>query len=65
MHDFMHSFAEGTQNKIALNAVSGDAKLTVDMWVEDVNGSKFDFTKYDSNFTGTGDGHKFINELNI
>ena len=64
MHDFMHSFAEGTQNKIALNAVSGDAKLTVDMWVEDVNGSKFDFTKYDSNFTGTGDGHKFINELN-
>ena len=64
MHDFMHSFAEGTQNKIALNAVSGDAKLTVDMWVEDVNGSKFDFTKYDSNFTGTGDGHKFIKELN-
>lgn len=64
MHDFMHSFAEGTQNKIALNAVSGDAKLTVDMWVEDVNGSKFDFTKYDSNFTGTGGGHKFINELN-
>lgn len=64
MHDFMHSFAEGTQNKIALNAVSGDAKLTVDMWVEDVNGSKFDFTKYDSNFTGTGDGHKFIYELN-
>ncbi len=64
MHDFMHSFAEGTQNKIALNAVSGDAKLTVDMWVEDVNGSKFDFTKYDSNFTGTGYGHKFINELN-
>ena len=60
----MHSFAEGTQNKIALNAVSGDAKLTVDMWVEDVNGSKFDFTKYDSNFTGTGYGHKFINELN-
>lgn len=64
MHDFMHSFAEGTQNKIALNAVSGDAKLTVDMWVEDVNGSKFDFTKYDSNFTSTGGGHKFINELN-
>lgn len=64
MHDFMHSFAEGTQNKIALNAVSGDAKLTVDMWVEDVKGSKFDFTKYDSNFTGTGYGHKFINELN-
>lgn len=63
MHDFMHSFAEGTQNKIALNAVSGDAKLTVDMWVEDVNGSRFDFTKYDSNFTGTGDGHTFINEL--
>ena len=64
MHDFMHSFDKDTANYIALNAASGDAKLTVDMWVEDVNGSKFDFTKYDSNFTGTGDGHKFINELN-
>lgn len=63
MHDFMHSFDKDTANYIALNAASGDAKLTVDMWVEDVNGSKFDFTKYDSNFTGTGDGHKFINEL--
>ena len=64
MHDFMHSFDKDTANYIALNAASGDAKLTVDMWVEDVNGSKFDFTKYDSNFTGTGGGHKFINELN-
>lgn len=64
MHDFMHSFDKDTANYIALNAASGDAKLTVDMWVEDVNGSKFDFTKYDSNFTGTGYGHKFINELN-
>ena len=63
MHDFMHSFDKDTANYIALNAASGDAKLTVDMWVEDVNGSKFDFTKYDSNFTGTGDGHTFINEL--
>ena len=63
MHDFMHSFDKDTANYIALNAASGDAKLTVDMWVEDVNGSRFDFTKYDSNFTGTGDGHTFINEL--
>ena len=63
MHDFMHSFNKDTANYIALNAASGDAKLTVDMWVEDVNGSRFDFTKYDSNFTGTGDGHTFINEL--
>lgn len=65
MHDFMHSFAEGTQNKIALNAVSGDAKLTVDMWEENSDGTgKFNFKKYDSNFTGVGDGHTFIDELN-
>lgn len=65
MHDFMHSFAEGTQNKIALNAASGDAKLTVDMWEENSDGTgKFNFKKYDSNFTGVGDGHTFIDELN-
>ena len=65
MHDFMHSFAEGTQNKIALNAASGDAKLTVDMWVENTNGSsQFNFTKYDTTFPGTNDTHTFKEELN-
>lgn len=65
MHDFMHSFAEGTQNKIALNAASGDAKLTVDMWVENTNGSgQFNFTKYDTTFPGTTDNHTFKEELN-
>ena len=64
MHDFMHSFDETKDNYIALNAASGNAKLTVDMWVENSDGSgKFDFAKYDSNFTGTGDGHTFIKEL--
>lgn len=65
MHDFMHSFAEGTQNKIALNAASGDAKLTVDMWVENTNGSgQFNFEKYDTTFPGTNDKHTFKEELN-
>ena len=65
MHDFMHSFAEGTQNKIALNAASGDAKLTVDMWVENTNGSgQFNFKKYDTTFPGTTDKHTFKEELN-
>lgn len=65
MHDFMHSFAEGTQNKIALNAASGDAKLTVDMWVENTNGSgQFNFKKYDTTFLGTTDKHTFKEELN-
>lgn len=65
MHDFMHSFAEGTQNKIALNAASGDAKLTVDMWVENTNGSgQFNFEKYDTTFPGTTDKHTFKEELN-
>lgn len=64
MHDFMHSFDKTTDNYIALNAASGNAKLTVDMWVENSDGSgKFDFAKYDSNFTGPGDGHTFIKEL--
>lgn len=65
MHDFMHSFAEGTQNKIALNAASGDAKLTVDMWVENTNGSgQFNLKKYDTTFPGTNDTHTFKEELN-
>ena len=65
MHDFMHSFDKDTANYIALNAASGDAKLTVDMWVEDTNGSgQFNFEKYDTNFPGTTDNHTFKEELN-
>ena len=52
MHDFMHSFEKnptGTQNRIDLNAASGDAKITVDMWVDNGDGTgKYDFKKYDS-----------------
>lgn len=63
MYDFMHSFNENSATQIDLNAASGDAKLTVDMWVENPDGSgKYDFKKYDSNFTGTG--HDFKTELN-
>ena len=69
MHDFMHSFDKNAsaENKhgIYLNAASGDAKLTVDMWEENSDGTgNFNFKKYDSNFTGVGDGHTFIDELN-
>lgn len=69
MHDFMHSFDKNAsaENKhgIYLNAASGDAKLTVDMWEENSDGTgMFNFKKYDSNFTGVGDGHTFIDELN-
>lgn len=73
MHDFMHSFEKPQPNtgdvgyKIALNAASGDAKLTVDMWEEDVDNtgkSGFDYTKYDTTFPGTSDKHTFKEELN-
>ena len=72
MHDFMHSFEKPKPNtgdvgyKIALNAASGDAKLTVDMWEEDVDNtgkSGFDYTKYDTTFPGTSDEHTFKDEL--
>lgn len=72
MHDFMHSFEKPQPNtgdvgyKIALNAASGDAKLTVDMWEEDVDNtgkSGFDYTKYDTTFPGTSDKHTFKDEL--
>lgn len=64
MHDFMHSFNKETDNYIALNADSGDAKLTVDMWVENADGTgKFDFEKYDSSIE-SGDKHTFVDELN-
>lgn len=69
MHDFMHSFYKPvsgeTKPGIYLNAASGDAKLTVDMWVENTNGSgQFNFEKYDTNFPGTNDKHTFKEELN-
>lgn len=72
MHDFMHSFEKPQPNtgdvgyKIALNAASGDAKLTVDMWEEDVDNtgkSGFDYTKYDTTFPGTSYEHTFKDEL--
>lgn len=64
MHEFMHSFNKETDNYIALNADSGDAKLTVDMWVENADGTgKFDFEKYDSSIE-SGDKHTFVDELN-
>lgn len=64
MHDFMHSFGEGNDNYIALNAASGNAKLSVDMWVENSDGSgSFNFNKYDYNLTGLGEDHTFIDEL--
>lgn len=69
MHDFMHSFDKPvsgeTKPGIYLNAASGDAKLTVDMWVENTNGSgQFNFEKYDTKFPGTTDNHTFKEELN-
>ena len=68
MHDFMHSFYKPvsgeTKPGIYLNAASGDAKLTVDMWVENADGTgKYDFEKYDKKFPGTNDNHKFKYEL--
>lgn len=64
MHEFMHSFNKETDNYIALNADSGDAKLTVDMWVENADGTgKFDFEKYDSSIE-SGNKHTFVYELN-
>lgn len=62
MHDFMHSFDNNTSNKINLNAASGNAKLTVDMW--DYDNHKFDFKKYDTKFYGTETEHNFVKELN-
>ncbi len=62
MHDFMHSFDNNTSNKINLNAASGNAKLTVDMW--DYDNHEFDFKKYDTKFYGTETEHNFVNELN-
>ena len=68
MHDFMHSFDKTvsgeTKPGIYLNSASGNAKLTVDMWVENADGTgKYDFKKYDKNFPGTTDNHKFKDEL--
>lgn len=68
MHDFMHSFDKHvsgeTKPGIYLNSASGNAKLTVDMWVENADGTgKYDFEKYDKKFPGTNDNHKFKYEL--
>lgn len=68
MHDFMHSFDKPvsgeTKPGIYLNSASGNAKLTVDMWVENADGTgKYDFEKYDKKFPGTTDNHKFKDEL--
>lgn len=63
MHQFMHNFdktVEGS-NKIYLNADSGNAKLTVDMW--DYNHNKYDFKKYDTKFDEQGTEHTFKDEL--
>ena len=64
MHDFMHNFDHtvDTHNKIYLNAESGDAKLTVDMW--DYENNQYDFTKYDTKFDDQGTSHTFVSELN-
>lgn len=63
MHQFMHNFdktVEGS-NKIYLNADSGNAKLTVDMW--DYNHNKYYFEKYDTKFDEYGTVHTFKDEL--
>lgn len=63
MHQFMHNFdktVEGS-NKIYLNADSGNAKLTVDMW--DYNHNEYDFEKYDTKFDEYGTEHTFKDEL--
>lgn len=63
MHQFMHNFdktVEGS-NKIYLNADSGNAKLTVDMW--DYNHNKYYFEKYDTKFDEHGTEHTFKDEL--
>lgn len=63
MHQFMHNFdktVEGS-NKIYLNADSGNAKLTVDMW--DYNYNKYYFEKYDTKFDEKGTKHTFKDEL--
>ena len=63
MHHFMHNFdktVEGS-NKIYLNAASGDAKLTVDMWDYDQN--TYNFGKYDTQFDDNGTFHTFKDEL--
>lgn len=63
MHQFMHNFdktVEGS-NKIYLNADSGNAKLTVDMW--DYNHNEYDFEKYDTKFDEHGTEHTFKDEL--
>ena len=63
MHQFMHNFDKTVKgsNKIYLNADSGNAKLTVDMW--DYGNNEYDFKKYDTKFDEHGTEHTFKDEL--
>lgn len=64
-HDFMHDFGSqiGDDNRqIMLNAkISGDAKLTIDMWDKTQNNGQggYNLNKYDQNT-----GHDLVTELN-
>lgn len=64
-HDFMHHFGSQTgddDRQITLNAkISGDAKLTIDMWDETQNNGQggYNLEKYDQNT-----GHDLVSELN-
>lgn len=64
-HDFMHHFGSqiGDDNRqIMLNAkISGDAKLTIDMWDKTQNNGQggYNLNKYDQNT-----GHDLVTELN-
>lgn len=64
-HDFMHQFGFqfGDDNRqIMLNAkISGDAKLTIDMWDKTQNNGQggYNLNKYDQNT-----GHDLVTELN-
>ena len=64
-HDFMHDFGSqiGNDNRqIMLNAkISGDAKLTIDMWDKTQNNGQggYNLNKYDQNT-----GHDLVTELN-
>lgn len=64
-HDFMHQFGSqfGDDNRqIMLNAkISGDAKLTIDMWDKTQNNGQggYNLNKYDQNT-----GHDLVTELN-
>lgn len=64
-HDFMHHFGsqiDDDNQQIMLNAkISGDAKLTIDMWDKTQNNGQggYNLNKYDQNT-----GHDLVTELN-